>query len=232
MTWYDPRTWAFKANPAQQQIHHDEGGQIGSDAPISYSIAFEKLETVNRGVNMIVSGCSTLDYDIKDSVISPVVPGVKAKTLNNLINFRPNPHQSVQDFRSSIFTDFILEGNAFIYYDGAFLYHLPAARVEIHTDPITFVSHYTYNGTTRMNANEVMHIRDVSSSSIYRGTSRLSSADRNIKILYKMLSFQEQFFQNGAITGLILTSENTLSQVAKDKTISNWISKLRILLVR
>lgn len=225
MTWYDPRTWAFKANPAQEQIHRDEGGQLSSDAPITYYQAFDRLETVNRGVNMIVSGCNSLDYDIKDSVVPPVVPGVRAKTVNNLINFRPNPHQSIQDFRSSVFTDFILEGNAFIYFDGAFLYHLPAIHVEIHTDPKTFVSHYTYNGMTKMSASEVIHIRDISSTSIYRGTSRLAAADRNIKILWKMQSFQEQFFDNGAVTGLILTSDNTLSQVAKDKTISNWMTK-------
>jgi HK97 family phage portal protein len=40
--------------------------------------------------------------------------------------------------------------------------------------------------------------------------------------MYKMQTFQEQFFENGAVTGLILTSDNTLSQVAKDKTIQNW----------
>jgi HK97 family phage portal protein len=40
-----------------------------------------------------------------------------------------------------------------------------------------------------------------------------------------MQTFQEQFFDNGAVTGLIFTSENTLSQVAKDRTIANWQSK-------
>jgi HK97 family phage portal protein len=226
MAWYENMFgWISKANPAQEQIHRDEGDTVSTDSVITYAMAFDRLETVNRGVNMIVSGCSTLDFDVKESVVSPVVPGVRLKTLNGLLNFRPNPYQSIQDFRTSVFTDFILEGNAFIYYDGTFLYHLPAARVEIHTDPKTYVSHYTYNGLTRMGANEVIHIRDVSSTSIYRGTSRLASADRNIKILYKMQTFQEQFFDNGAVTGLILTSENTLSQIAKDKTISNWMSK-------
>jgi HK97 family phage portal protein len=225
MTWYNPGSWFNKANPAQEVIYHHEGSMVASDTPATFAQAFEKLETVNRGVNMIVTGCSSMDYDVKDSVVTPVIPGMRMKTVATLLNFRPNPHQSIQDFRASIFTDFLLEGNAFIYFDGTFMYHLPAANVEIHSDPKTFISHYTYNNQITMQPNEVMHIRDVSSRSIYRGTSRLFSASRNIAILYKMQTFQEQFFDNGAVTGLILTSENTLSQVAKDKTISNWMTK-------
>jgi HK97 family phage portal protein len=225
MAWYNPADWFAKANPAQEIIARHEGSYLGSDAPVTYAAAFEKLETVNRGVNMVVSGCASLDYDIKDKTTEGVVGSLRAKTLNTLLNFRPNPYQSVQDFRNNIFTDFILEGNSFIYFDGAYLYHLPASKVEIHTDPITYVSKYTYNNTINMRPDEVIHLKDVSSTSIYRGTSRLASADRNIRILYKMQAFQEQFFDNGAVTGLILTSENTLSQVAKEKTIANWMSK-------
>lgn len=225
MTWYNPGSWFAKANPAQEHIYHHEGSMVGSDFSITYAQAFDRLETVNRGVNMIVNGCTSLDYDVKDSISTGVVPGMRMKSVSNLINFRPNPYQTIQDFRASLFTDFILEGNAFIYFDGTFMYQLPASKVEIHTDPKTFISHYTYNNQTVMQPNEVMHIRDISSSSIYRGTSRLASADRNIRILWKMQTFQEQFFDNGAVTGLILTSENTLSQVAKQKTISNWMTQ-------
>jgi HK97 family phage portal protein len=105
------------------------------------------------------------------------------------------------------------------------MYHLPASRVQIETDPKTFISHYRYNTTIVFKPDEIIHVKDLASVSIYRGSSRLMSADRNIKILYKMQTFQEQFFENGAVTGLVLTSDNTLSQVAKDRTIANWMSK-------
>jgi HK97 family phage portal protein len=102
------------------------------------------------------------------------------------------------------------------------MYHLPASNVQIETDPKTYVKGYTYNSEVRFRPDEVFHIKDLSSHTIYRGTSRLASADRNIKILYKMQTFQEQFFDNGAVMGLILTSDNTLSQQAKERTIQNW----------
>lgn len=225
MTWYNPTTWFQKDNPAQYVISRESGTTVGTDSVLGYKQAFDKLESVNRGVSMIVSACSSLDYDIKDKKMEGVVQGVRQKTLNTLLNYLPNPYQSVQDFRRNIFTDFLLEGNVFMYYDGVYLYHLPASNIEIVTDPKTFVSGYIYNGEVTFKPGEVIHFKDLSSDSIYRGTSRLSSCDRDIKILYKMLNYQDNFFENGAVTGLILTSENTLSQVAKERTIQNWISK-------
>lgn len=224
MTWYNPSTWT-KANPAQQLISFDNGPEIASDATVTYATAFEKLETVNRGVNMIVSACSSLEYDIKDKLLDGVVNGVRAKTLANLLNYRPNPYQSAIEFRTNIFTDFVLEGNIFMYYDGAFLYHLPAAHVQVVSHPTTFVEKYLYNSTITLKPNEVIHIKDISSNSIYRGSSRLAAAERNIKTLYKMQLFQDQFFENGAVAGLIFGTDNTLSQIAKDKTIANWQSR-------
>ena len=221
----NPLSWFKKDNPAQYVIAREEGLTITTDQLVSYYNAFDKLESVNRGVNMIVNACSSLDYDVKDKKIDGVVNGVRQKTLFNLLNYNPNPYQSAREFRTNIFTDFLLEGNVFIYWDGAYFYHLPASRVVIETDPKTFVRGYNYNSETFFKSSEIIHFKDLSSTSIYRGTSRLVSANRNIRILYKMQTFQEQFFDNGAVMGLILTSDNTLSQQAKERTIQNWITK-------
>lgn len=225
MAWYNNMGgWIKeKLNPAQEIILRQEGITVGSDATVNYRNSFKKLETVNRGTNLIVNACASLDFDIKEKISSDVSPGMRKNTLANLLNYRPNPYQSAQDFRSSIFTDFILEGNIFIYFDGAFLYHLPAANMQILPDEKVFVKGYTYNNMQNFKANEIIHIRDVCSSSIYRGSSRLMSAGRSIDIMYKMQAFQETFFDNGAIPGMVLTTENTLSQVAKQKTIQNWM---------
>jgi HK97 family phage portal protein len=102
---------------------------------------------------------------------------------------------------------------------------LPAENVTIETSAKTFVSRYNYNSEIFFKPEEVLHFKDLSSKSIYRGDSRLQSCDRNIKTLYKMQNFQDGFFENGAVMGMVLTSENTLSQIAKDRTIQNWTSK-------
>lgn len=217
-----------KLNPAQTRIAQDSGTQVGTDAKVTYFQSFQKLESVNRSVSMLVSAASSLDYDIKDKVHDGVVAGIRQKTLNTLLNFRPNPYQSAQDFRTALFTDFVLEGNAFVHFDGVFMYHLPADKVEILTDEKTFIKGFRYNGFVDFKESEVFYFRDLASDSIYRGSSRLQSADRSINLLYSMQKFQENFFDNGAVFGLVLTTENTLSQVAKEKTIAYWLQKYNV----
>lgn len=225
MSWLaNTKSWiAQKLNPAQDRIAYQEGVYIGSTQKITYQQAFQKLEPVNRAVSMVVHACTSLDYDVKDKVNDGVVLGVRQKTLTNLLNFKPNPYQSIQEFRQAIFTDLILEGDVFIYFDGIFLYHLPAANVQIITDTKTFISGYRYMGTVDFKEQDIFHFRDIHSQSIYRGSSRLESCQRSIDILYNMYDFQEKFFDNGAVFGgLVLTTDNTLSQVAKEKTVGYW----------
>ncbi len=225
MDW-NPLNWFTKENPAQEQIMRDEGTNIGSDAPATYGAAFDNLESVSRGVNMIINAAASLDFDVKDKVIDGAYrAGIRQKSLHNLLNYKPNPYQSSQEFRTHIFTDFILEGNIFIYYDGVHLYHLPAANMIVLPDPKTFVAGYTYNGVTDFKPEEIIHIKDLSSSSVYRGSSRLGASARTIKTLYKMHDFQDSFFDNGAVLGLVMETDNTLSQMAKERTILNWMQK-------
>lgn len=215
-----------KANPAQRVIRDEYSTDVGTDAKIIYQAAFKKIESVNRGTSMIVSACRNLSYDIKDSTGYAVTDSVvRKKQLDTLLNYRPNPYQSCSEFRDHIFTDIILEGNAFIYWDGAHLYHLPAAKVVVHPDAVTFVNHYTYNNQQRFEPSSIIHLKDLSSDSIYRGSSRLEAAERSIRILYKMQEFQEGFFDNGAISGIIITTENTLSTAAKERTVAYWQQK-------
>lgn len=212
-----------KLNPAQSSIQLDEGTNVGSDTRIiSFRNAFKNIDSVNRSVNMVVNACASLDYDIKDKVHEGVVNGIRQKTLATLLNFRPNPFQSALDFRTELFKDILLDGNAFIHFDGTFMYHLPSNNVEIITDPKTFIRGFRYNGKIEFVENEAFYFKDLSSDSIYRGASRLEACMENINILYSMQEFQQKFFDNGTIFGLVLTTENTLSQVAKEKTIQYW----------
>ena len=227
MAWYNKvGGWVVeKLNPAQAIIRREQGVNISSVAAFSYRVAFQKLEAVNRGTNLVVSACASMDYDVKNKLSADVQGGLRQKTLLNLLNYNPNPYQSVQEFRTSIFADYILDGNIFIYFDGAHLYHLPATNVQIQPDEKTFVKSYTYNNIIHFKPNEIIHIKDLNSESIYRGASRLESCSRSMQIMYKMQNFQDSFFENGAIPGIVLTSDNTLSAQAKEKTIQNWTAK-------
>ena len=223
MAWYS--NILQKLNPAQGSIANDHGPNISSDVSLTYISAFDRIETVNRGTNLIVHAAASLDYDVKEMVVDGVKPGMRQKTLIKLLNFRPNPYQSAQEFRMNMFTDFILEGNVFLYFDGAFLYHLPAINMEITPDAKTFVKEYIYDSTTKFKPDEIIHLKDLSNDSIYRGSSRLKSCVDSINTLYKMQEFQKSFFDNGAVPGMVFTTENTLGQAAKEKTIQYWMQR-------
>ena len=218
------RSWvAEKLNPAQERIARDEGSSIGTTQRIvNYRAAFRNIDSVNRSINMVVNAAASLDYDIKDKIHEGVVGGVRQKTLATLLNFRPNPYQSALEFRKELFKDLLLDGNAFVHYDGTFMYHLPANNVEILTDIRTFIRGYKYNASVEFPEKDVFYFKDLASDSIYRGASRLEACIENISILYSMQEFQQKFFDNGTIFGLVLTSENTLSAAAKEKTLAYW----------
>jgi HK97 family phage portal protein len=218
------RDWIVeKLNPAQDVIATSEGDAIGSSSNITIAEAHSTIEAVNRGANMLIDACSGLDYDVKGLIGGTAK--VRAKAIAKLLNFAPNPYQSAVDFRKAIFSDFIFEGMAFIYWDGGFIYHLPAQQVEILTDKKTFIAGYTYNGQTNFKESEVFSFKDVSSTSIYRGTSRLDSAKKSITTISSMLDMQGRFFDNGASFGLMLTTDNTLSNAAKERTILHYLQK-------
>lgn len=216
-----------KLNPAQRDIADVAGPEVSSDYNYNYKGAFDKINVINRGVNIIVNACASLDYDIKDKVHDGNFKGIRAKQLHTLLNYRPNPYQSIQDFRSNLFTDFILEGNAFVYYDGAFLYHLPAVNTSIVPDEKTFIKKYEYTSNGRKAIEfapfEIAHFKDLSSSSVYRGTSRLISVLPDIATLYKMKDFQTNFFENGAVFNIAITSDNPLSTTVKERTLAYWL---------
>jgi HK97 family phage portal protein len=173
---------------------------------------------------MVVDAAAQINIDVGDKEAFPGVATIRHKKLVSLLNRVPNPYQTADAFRRNLFLDLIMDGNCFIYFDGAHLYHLPAQNVTIVPDKKTFIKGYDYNGT-KYKPSEIIHIQDNSTESIYRGKSRLSSAKSTITLLYSMRDFQNNFFQNGAVPGLILKTPNTLSAKVKERLTNSWAQK-------
>jgi len=218
-----------KLNPVQPLIQQEEGSSVADDGKIVfYDTAYRDIDVVRRGVDMIVNAAASFDITVTEQLkgYTPVVMGTRLKSLDMMLNHSPNPFQDVNSFRRLIYQDLVLEGNAFIFAENGEQYHLPASNVEVVTDKKTYVSGYKYSGSAEILSPEVViHIKDNSSKSIYRGTSRLSSAETSIKTLQKMINFQQNFFVNGAVPGLVLTSENVLGEAAKTRMLNTWTAR-------
>lgn len=217
-----------KLNPGQRWISYMEPQSTTSEPEYTYIYYYESLEIVNRAVNMIVDDAAEINFKIGlDKVGYPKQSGIKRKTVDTLINVQPNPYQDLHSFRRNIYMDLILDGNAFIYYDGAYLYQLPANKVTIYSDEKTYVEKYTFQGTIDFKVDEIIHIKDNSSRSLYRGASRLKPAIRTMKLMKSMRDFQDNFFTNGAVPGLVIRSPDVLSHRIKERMKEDWKTSYR-----
>lgn len=231
MAWYDRFLGIEredKLNPAQYVISRDEGMTIDSREVITnYRNAYEQLEIVNRAVNMIVDDSAEIPFQIGDQIqgINNIVKNIRKSRVNTLINKEPNPFQDISTFKRNLVIDLLLDGNIFIYFDGAHLYHLPADRVTIYSDTDTYVDKYSFDNTIDYSPREIIHIKENSFNSIYRGVPRLKPAYRTMQLLGSMRNFQDNFFKNGAVPGLVLKSPNTLSEKIKERMLQAWVAR-------
>ena len=230
MAWYNifekkPVEVEEKLNPAQLHMGNDINSS--REPSFSYEKAYEDLEIVNRGVNMIVDDVAEIPTTVsRDNAFRGVVPGIKRSKVETLLNKSPNPYQDINSFKRNLITDFLIDGNIFMYFDGAHLYHLPATDVRIHSSTETYIEKFTMHDIT-FSPDEIIHIKENSFHSIYRGVPRLKPALRTMILMKSMRAFQDNFFKNGAVPGLVLKSPNTLSEKIKERMMVSWQARYR-----
>ena len=231
MAWYDRFLGINreeKENPAQVLISRDEGITINTrEVVTNYRNAYEQLEVVNRAVNMIVDDVAEIPFDVGEKILgmSPIKKELRRTRVELLLNKEPNPFQDVNAFKRNLVIDFLIDGNIFIYFDGRHLYHLPAQHMTIYTDEDTYVEKYQYDSSIDYKPSEIIHIKENSFNSIYRGVPRLKPAFRTMQLLGSMRRFQDNFFKNGAVPGLVLKSPNTLSEKIKERMLQAWVAR-------
>jgi len=225
MAWYDRILGRQeKLNPIQQYF----GAEVQSSREFttSYERYYENLEVVNRGVNMIVDDAAEIPSIVTPVSYPGVVKNIRRSKVDTLLNREPNLFQDISSFKRNLITDYILDGNIFIYFDGAHIYHVPADQVSIHADSKNYVEKYMYN-EIEYSPSEMIHIKENSFHDMYRGVSRLKPAVRTMALMTNMRQFQDNFFKNGAVPGLVLKSPNTLSEKIKERMIQSWTARYR-----
>lgn len=225
MAWYDRILGREeKLNPIQQYFGADI--QSSRELTTSYERYYENLEIVNRGVNMIVDDAAEIPCIVTPTTHPGVVKNIRRSKVDTLLNKEPNIFQDISSFKRNLVTDYLLDGNIFIYYDGAHLYHVPADQMSIHADSRNYVEKYVYNEIEYL-PSEIIHIKENSFHDMYRGVSRLKPAVRTMALMASMRKFQDNFFKNGAVPGLVLKSPNTLSEKIKERMIQSWSARYR-----
>ena len=226
-----PLGWIVeKLNPVQPYIQSRQPFAM-PESNVDFRAAYDQIEVVHRAVDMIVSACVEVPFDISGE--GPV------KKISKLLNDRPNPFEDRVKLLRRAYFDLIMDGNAFFYYDGTHVYVLPANDVQVVSDPKTFIKGYTFlihgGGLSSYNsgrqtkesiiefsANEIIHIKEDNDESIFRGKSRIKSIGNIINIYNALLKFQRQFFKNNAIPGVVLTTDAVLNTKIKERLLQSW----------
>lgn len=222
--------------PASDEVSGEESAST-FNAKNLYN-AYCTFEVVNRGVNLVADCMSTIPIDVAGAIegytptsVSTVTGEqnrrVKKNRLNVLLNLAPNPDQSSAELWGQITVDFLLTGNAFLYFDGAYLYRLSPTAVTVHPGTTRLVDHYTYTplgADIRFESYEVIHIKEHNSGNPLIGMSRLACAIDTLKIMSQMTTYQHNFFKNSALLGVTIVSKNLLSDKIKKRLLDSWMT--------
>jgi HK97 family phage portal protein len=224
--------YAWKHRGSRLIQDHEGTTKDSAPARFFYEKSYDHIEVVRRGTDLIVDSVAEIDLNITGTLPFKPLHGnerIRQKSLLTILNFRPNNVEDINTFRRELIMDYILTGNCYQYWDkdNKSLFHLPAALIEVKTSSTDKISHYMMNDEQRFEINEIIHTRDNSATSNVVGTSRLKSARRSIAILQSMLDFQEKFFDNGAIPGLIIQTPNILGDRIKQKLLQTWRTKYK-----
>ena len=227
MKLFDRFRWSDSYNVKSNPIQRDEAYREDSSNSYIYSTytnAYLNHEVVNRGVNLLIDLASEVGFDVKDKNTKHFIDvPPRKKALERALNEFPNEDEDISTFRRELLQDLILTGNAFVYWDGVYMYRFPASQMQVVAGKNKKVQHYIYRPTEKKySTEEVFCIKDNSFRSKLTGDTRLHSAKNSLTTLDKMLSFQQNFFTNGAVPGLVITTPNILGKKIKERLIEYW----------
>lgn len=231
-----------KLNPVQEDIKEQEGGIRQSTAPVhAYSYWYKKYPEIKRPINFLVDALIQVDIDVKERMMSGRLKiGKKSGSLDQLLNVKPNPFIDIMDFRTQIYLDLLVEGNAYLYWDGTWLYNLPAEYIAIKIDDRNFIDKYVYmSGHTGILPNtyipkkddrafdpsEIVHVKLANPESLFIGLSALSATHWHVESLIKMKKYEDNFFDTGGLPTFIVETESVLSPKIKSRLESSWMGK-------
>lgn len=194
-----------------------------SSAPLPFSIdRLKDNPTANRCFSMIVDSSASINYKVlTSSKMAGSHSQLQPKKIEELLNRQPNPYMDSNFFLRSLVMDLLTDGNAFILDLNNQLYYLPAVDVKVIGDKNILVKGYKFGNDT-FEPNQVLHIKDNSSTSILRGETRLKALRDIVDLHKKMKDFQKNFFNNNAMPGVILSSPNTLTEKLKKRKLQEW----------
>lgn len=153
---------------------------------------------------------------------------VEDQRLQLLLN-NPNPKQSFNDFIQEWVGFYALYGEGFIKKvsslgQAAGLNGLPARLINLDPSKVSEIIDYSISeltgwkiGPMRLDPEEIIHTKDFNPYNQFRGMSPLKPIDDEIEIDQSSLTFNNAFFKNNATIGLLLATDNALTDTQRQQ---------------
>ena len=146
---------------------------------------------------------------------------VASNPVNNLISREPNDYIGAYEFWQRIVSDALLYGvgHAFIDRGGASpkMYHIPASRISVTTNPLTGEKFYSYDG-----APSKIPQRDILEIQAFRGMNPTHVQIQNLGTAKAVQDFGSTFFKNGGMLGGILSTKEHMSAEQMKQAQLTW----------
>ena len=184
----------------------------------TFSTTYDAISVIARCVDLLVNTGAQVNYKIvKD--IGPFNTLHKHKQFETLLN-NPSEDFGKYDFYRGIFADQVFSGNSFLYNLGNTFQQFSEVSYN-ETRPKT--------GETYLDAERLIHTRLLPEHGNRFGKSYLTRIDKELDLIAAMLNFQKALFKNGGIPGVILSSENPLSKMQKERIVEEFLSMYSIM---
>jgi HK97 family phage portal protein len=213
---------SYFANPLEEEQRKKV---IEVQVSEAFSNTYDAISVISRCVDLIVDTAATIDFKVVQDVGWFDVPA-KHNQFEKILD-NPSPFFGKFDFYRNVYRDLIFSGNAFPYNLGDQLQLL---------EKVSYVGDDTANpfimsqlGDTKLEENRLVHVRLLPEHSRVYGKSYLTRIDKELDLIATMLSFQKNMFRNGAIPGVILSSDNPLTLKQKERIAEEFLNMYSII---
>ncbi len=188
---------------------------------------YENLETVYRCVSFIATNLSRVVWKIYDNAVNGDKIDVTVDPKYDLLIRKPNPFQTIVDFREEIFSRLLMQGELFWHFSSN-ANNVPdqiygdwdSSKVNIITHPKTKIGMFELNRNGKVwpiPPEEVFMIKYFNPNDTVRGLSPLRAARHSIELDLNAIGFNKSFFKQGMkMSGVLQTQQSIKEEDAKN----------------
>jgi len=189
---------------------------------ISLDSTYDAISALSRCIDMIVNSCVEVPLNVYEFNGRYYKPVEKRPGWANLLT-APSKDTDPNTFYKQIYRDFIFKGNSLLYNTRVELQHIPEFYYDTQQHTLT-IGDQTIKAT-----DDFIFIKLLHGGNSFFAKPYLDRISDEISLIKKMLAFQDQYYRNNGIPGVILKTDRPLSSSLKSRLLTEFKAMTSIL---